>query len=358
MDSWKEMDEISFEITFLEIKYSILSKKTKALITFPQYAAYRNPHWSKEDILHGIIIAKEKRAATARWLEEQRNPTPIRSTQLCYSCKVPWEPDHRCRGKDQQRIIEAHYDSDDEVCENGAIDVDLEQSDDDSDSCTEASDNDSTIKASDSCTVEEDSDPCTLDEQRDGQDDSTYASAVISHIVDDLAPQQSGDTREGSHVLAPTSDDLPMRVMTHLSSFQTPMTATSYEDSSSIAKPCVRDAQHGHMDPQIQEETYDVQTVDLTFTHQHEEIESQIWETPLVEQIVETDRLMEHVLPGSACIHEDALFIGQDDHSTCLDTSIWDSGADDSSMVSAQEDTGAHTRYSVMQRELEVDDDT
>jgi hypothetical protein len=64
-------------------------------------------------------------ATTARWREAQRNPTPIRSTQLCYSCKVPWEPDHRCRGKDQKHTIEAHYDSDDEVCEDGAIDVDL-----------------------------------------------------------------------------------------------------------------------------------------------------------------------------------------------------------------------------------------
>jgi hypothetical protein len=181
MDSWKEMDEISFEITCLEIKYSALSKETKALITFPQYATYRNPHWSKEDILHGIIVAEEKRAATTRWLEEQRNPTPIRSTQLCYSCKVPWEPDHRCRGKDQERIIEAHYDSDDEVCEDGAIDVDSEQSDDDSDSCTEASDSDSCTEASDSCTLEEDSDPCTLEEQWDGQDDSTMFSSYITY---------------------------------------------------------------------------------------------------------------------------------------------------------------------------------
>jgi hypothetical protein len=54
---------------------------------------------------------------------------------------------------------------------------------------------------------------------------------------------------------------------------------------------------------------------------------------------------------------EDALFIGQDDHSTCLDTSIWDPGADDSSRVSAQEDTTAHTGYSVIQREIASSDD-
>jgi hypothetical protein len=36
-------------------------------------------------------------------------------------------------------------------------------------------------------------------------------------------------------------------------------------------------------------------------------MESQLLETPLVEQIPEDDRLMEHLLPGSVCIDEDAL---------------------------------------------------
>ena len=75
-------------------------------------------------------------ATTARWKEAQNNPTPIRSMQHCYSCKVPWEPDHRCRGKGKKHTIEAHHDSDDEMCEDGVIDVDSRQSDDDSDSCT------------------------------------------------------------------------------------------------------------------------------------------------------------------------------------------------------------------------------
>jgi hypothetical protein len=39
MDSWKEMDRISFEISCLEIMYHGLSEETKAIITFPQYAA-------------------------------------------------------------------------------------------------------------------------------------------------------------------------------------------------------------------------------------------------------------------------------------------------------------------------------
>jgi hypothetical protein len=48
---------------------------------------------------------------------------------------------------------------------------------------------------------------------------------------------------------------------------------------SSIEEPYVRDAHHGHVDPQIQEEIQDVQTVDLTHTDHHEEIESHLLET-------------------------------------------------------------------------------
>jgi hypothetical protein len=72
-------------------------------------------------------------------------------------------------------------------------------------------------------------------------------------------------------------------------------------------------------------------------------MDSQILDIPLVEKIGETDRLMGHLLLGSFYIDEDALFISQDDHSTCMETSIWDPGACDSSRLSAQEDTAAHT---------------
>jgi hypothetical protein len=118
----------------------------------------------------------------------------------------------------------------------------------------------------------------------------------------------------------------------------------------------VRDAHHGQVDPQVQEEVQDVQGVDLTHTGQPEEMESQLLETPLVEQAVEADRLMEHILPGSACIDKDALFSSQDDHSMCLDTTIWDPGAEDSIKLSAQEDTVAHTGYSVSQGEMASSD--
>jgi hypothetical protein len=88
-------------------------------------------------------------------------------------------------------------------------------------------------------------------------------------------------------VLEPTNDQPPMVVVTHLSSFQISMIATSQEDISGMSdmmeEPSVRDAHHGCMDPQIQEETQDVQIVDPTLTDQDEEIESPLLETPLVE---------------------------------------------------------------------------
>jgi hypothetical protein len=65
---------------------------------------------------------------------------------------------------------------------------------------------------------------------------------------------------------------------------------------------------------------------------------------------------MEHLLLGSTCIDEDALFSIQDDHGMCLDTAIWDPGADDSSRVSAQEDATAHTGYNVSQGEMASSD--
>jgi hypothetical protein len=51
-----------------------------------------------------------------------------------------------------------------------------------------------------------------------------------------------------------------------------------------------------------------VQVVDPTLTCHHEGIESHLLETPLVEEIVEDDRLMEYLLLGLVCIDEDALF--------------------------------------------------
>jgi hypothetical protein len=51
MNNLNELDRISFEISCLEIMYDNLRKESKAIITVQQYAAYKNPHWSKWDIL-------------------------------------------------------------------------------------------------------------------------------------------------------------------------------------------------------------------------------------------------------------------------------------------------------------------
>jgi len=126
--------------------------------------------------------------------------------------------------------------------------------------------------------------------------------------------------------------------------------------SGMMDEPSVRDAHHGQVDPQIQEEVQDVHAVDPTHTGQSEEMESQLLETPVVEQMAEVDRWMEHLLPGSDCMDEDALFGSQDDDSTCLDTAIWDPGADDSSRLSAQEDIATHTGYNVSQAEMASSD--
>jgi hypothetical protein len=64
---------------------------------------------------------------------------------------------------------------------------------------------------------------------------------------------------------------------------------------------------------------------------------------PLINQVVETDILLGYLLLGSVYSDEDALLIGQDDHSTCMDTFVWDPNTDDSSKVSALEDTTSHT---------------
>jgi hypothetical protein len=63
-------------------------------------------------------------------------PAPIRCREHCYSCKVPWKSNHKCRGKGKVHIVEVHYDSEDEEMHvNATIDAYLEQFDKASDSC-------------------------------------------------------------------------------------------------------------------------------------------------------------------------------------------------------------------------------
>jgi hypothetical protein len=226
------------------------------------------------------------------------------------------------------------------------------------------------------------SDSCAFEGQLDAQDDSTCPSSSPSSNVENSTLQHSGDTCEDSYVLAlrhdeirrlndlpmgvdrasrkscMEDDELPMMSEKHFSSSQSPMLATTHEDISGILdmveEPCVGNVHKGHMDLQTQEERYGLEIVDLTHTYQYDKSESPLLEIPLMDQVVETDSLLGHLLPGSIYSDEDALLIGRDDHGTCLDTSVWDPGTDDTSRVSAQEDTVAHTGYSATQMGVAV----
>jgi hypothetical protein len=168
--------DILIKIEECEREYKTINN-FKGLITFQWFISYKNPSWSKKKIAGGLKEIKEIRAAfgwntmpTRR--EKQRNPIPSRSTQCCYSCKMPWEPDHMCRGKGKKHIVEVREDSDDEACEDGSIEAYMGQSNDDSDTCIEASDSDSTSEDSDddscteasgACTLVEEDGPCVVD---------------------------------------------------------------------------------------------------------------------------------------------------------------------------------------------------
>ena len=47
----------------------------------------------------------------------------LRRKQLCFTCKEPWQPSHRCMGKGKIHYIEVVSDSEEEIDdeENGAI---------------------------------------------------------------------------------------------------------------------------------------------------------------------------------------------------------------------------------------------
>jgi hypothetical protein len=155
-------------------------------------------------------------------------------------------------------------------------------------------------------------------------------------------------------------DELSMMIGTHFSSSQTPMIATTHEDISSISdlveEPCVRIALQGRMDLQIQEERHDLELVEKTHIYQYEEREQPLLEIPLLDQVMEIDNLIGYSLPGPVHSDEGALYMGRDDHISCLDTSVWGPGAYDISRVSAQEDTTSQTGYNVIQMGVAVGD--
>jgi hypothetical protein len=142
-----EFADFAKEIIYCDKEYYAPSETFKTQVTFQQFVSIKNPRWSKNEVTHWAkkmeeihywsSIAEENRAKegkeidtslpASRWKEAHIEPTPIRCRELCYSCKVPWEPDHRCRGKGKVHIVEVHYDSEDEeMHEDATIDAYLE----------------------------------------------------------------------------------------------------------------------------------------------------------------------------------------------------------------------------------------
>jgi hypothetical protein len=78
------------------------------------------------------------------------------------------------------------------------------------------------------------------------------------------------------------------------------------------------------MDPQIQEEIYDMQTVEITLTYQHEEIEKLLLEAPIFDPTMDIESWMGYLLLGPSYNDEDVPFIGQDDDRMCQNISISD----------------------------------
>jgi hypothetical protein len=89
------------------------------------------------------------------------------------------------------------------------------------------------------------------------------------------------------------NDEISMMTVRHSLSSQTPMTATTHEDISGILdmveEPCMRIVHQGNMYLHTQEERHDLETIDLTHTYQYGERESPLLETPLLDQVLETD---------------------------------------------------------------------
>jgi hypothetical protein len=155
-------------------------------------------------------------------------------------------------------------------------------------------------------------------------------------------------------------DELSMTTMTHFSSSQTHMIATTHEDISGILDmiedTCVEIVHEGYMDLQIQEERHELDPVDEIDNYKYEEREAPLLEILLLDQVVEIDSLIEYSPLGPAYSDEDAILTDRDDHILCLDTVVWDTGTYDINRGSTHEDTTSHIRYNVIQRGVAVGD--
>ena len=78
------IDFVGIAVSF-EIEYHALCERLGPLIMLQKFISMKNPSWSKDEVIYWTIIAEGGRARATIWKEAQRNPTPIRSTQLCYN---------------------------------------------------------------------------------------------------------------------------------------------------------------------------------------------------------------------------------------------------------------------------------
>jgi hypothetical protein len=71
-----------------EIEYHALCERLGPLITLQKFISMKNPNWSEDEVTYWTSIAEGGKARETRWKEAQRNPTPIRSTQLCLGNQI------------------------------------------------------------------------------------------------------------------------------------------------------------------------------------------------------------------------------------------------------------------------------
>jgi hypothetical protein len=125
----------------------------------------------------------------------------------------------------------------------------------------------------------------------------------------------------------------PMELkLTHSLPSQSFMLHMMHEDISGILdvveNPCVVIEHKGHVDLQDKEERNDLNIDDYIHNYKYGDSESPILGIPLIDQVVETNISMEYSLLGPVYSDEDAFLVGQDDHITSIDTSVWDLGVE------------------------------
>jgi hypothetical protein len=124
------------EFEAMEREYNSRSAGFRRLVTLGEYCNIKYKGRPKE-YYRGLITdrrmygrALPNGRVIPKFLDKQQSEEKIRrlephrsmetkGKELCYHCKEPWEPDHRCRGKGKVHYVEVHYDSDDEedACE-------------------------------------------------------------------------------------------------------------------------------------------------------------------------------------------------------------------------------------------------